>query len=127
MSHLNSVCHSVEELDDKQWGDFSLDDGQEEELPPVDGDEIVMGGLKYRGHILLVLCLLLRLEEVVAHAAADDTLPVFLQEDVSGVIDQEQAVDHLSCNNKKVVVDVSCACCCPEWVSYMGVWIYGIS
>lgn len=73
----------MQELNDKQWGDFSLDDREEEELAPEYGDEIVVWGLQDRGHILRVHCLLLRLEKVITHTAADDTLPVFLQEDVS--------------------------------------------
>lgn len=85
-THLKCVCHSVQELDDKQRGDLSLDDGEEEELAPVYGDEIVVWGLQDRGHILRVHRLLLRLEEVVTHTPADDTLPVFLQEDVPRVI-----------------------------------------
>lgn len=32
---------------------------------------------------------------------------MFLQEDVTRVIDQEQAVDHLNCNNELVVVSGS--------------------
>lgn len=100
----------MQELNDKQWRDFSLDDRQEEELLPVYGDEIVVWGLQDRGHILRVECFLLRLKKVITHTPADDTLPVFLQEDVSRVINQEQTVDHLSCNNE-VVVDVSSALC----------------
>ncbi len=96
----------MQELNDKQWRDLSLDDRQEEELAPVYGDEIVVWGLQDRGHILGVRRLLLGLEEVIAHTPADDTLPVFLQEDVPRVINQEQAVDHLSCNKGVVVVVV---------------------
>lgn len=57
-----------------------------------------MRGLQDRRHILGFHGFLLGLEEVIAHTAADDTLPVFLQEDVSRMIDEKQAVDHLSCN-----------------------------
>lgn len=103
-SHLNCVRHSVQELNDKQWRYFSLDDRQEEELAPVNADEIVVWGLQDRGHILRVHCLLLGLKKVITDTPADDTLPVFLQEDVPRVINQEQTVDHLSCNNKVVVV-----------------------
>lgn len=99
----------MQELDDKQRGDFSLDDRKEEELAPVYGDEIVVWGLQDRGHILRVHCLLLRLEKVVTHTSADNTLPVFLQEDVSRMIDKKQTVDHLSCNNEVVVIVVSSA------------------
>lgn len=99
MSHLDGVCHSVQELDHKQWRDLVLDDREEEEFPPVDGDEVVVGGLQDRGHILRIHRLLFRLKEVVADTPADDTFPVLLQEDVSRVINEEQAVDHLSCNN----------------------------
>ena len=102
-AHLKGVRHSVQELDDKQRRDLGLDDGEEEELAPVDGDEIVVRGLQDRRHILRVRRLLLGLEEVIADAAADDALPVFLQEDVSRVVNQEQAVDHLSCNSEAVV------------------------
>lgn len=94
----------MQELNDKQRRDFSLDDRQEEELAPVYGDEIVVRGLQNRRHILRFHCFLPRLEEVVTHTPADDTLPVFLQEDVSRVIDKKQAVDHLSCNNQVIVV-----------------------
>lgn len=111
-SHLKCVCHSVQEFNDKQWGDFSLDDREEEELAPVYGDEVVVWGLQNRGHILRVHCLLLRLEKVITHTPADDTLPMFLQEDVSWLVNQEQTVDHLSCNNEVfVVVVVSDAQC----------------
>lgn len=96
----------MQELNDKERRNFSLDDRQEEELAPVYGDEIVVWGLQDWGHILRLHCLLPRLEEVITHAPADDTLPVFLQEDVSRVINQEQTVDHLSCNNEVVVVVV---------------------
>lgn len=109
-SHLDCVCHSVQELDDKQRRDFSLDDRQEEKLAPVYADEIVVWGLQDRGHILRVHCFLLRLEKVITHTPADDTLPVFLQEDVSRVINQEQTVDHLSCNNEKAVAVSSVLC-----------------
>lgn len=100
----------MQELDDKQWRDFSLDDRQEEKLAPVYADEIVVWGLQDRGHILRVNCLLLGLEKVITHTPADDTLPVFLQEDVSRVINEEQTVDHLSCNNEEAVVVSSALC-----------------
>lgn len=103
-AHLKGVCHSVQELDDKQWWDLSLDDRQEEDFVPVYGDEIVVWGLQHRGHILRLHRFLLRLKEVIADTPADHTLPVFLQEDVSQVINEEQAVDHLSCNNEVIVV-----------------------
>ena len=93
----------MQELDDKQRGDLGLDDGQEEELVSVDGDQVVVGGLQDWGHILRLHRLLLGLEEVVAHGPADDALPVFLQEDVSRLIHQEQTVDHLSCNKEASV------------------------
>lgn len=96
----------MQELNDKQWRNFSLDDRQEEELVPVYGDEIVVWGLQDWGHILRLHCLLPRLEKVITHTPADDTLPVLLQEDVPRVINQEQTVDHLSCNNEVVVVVV---------------------
>lgn len=100
LSHLDRVGHSVQELDDEQRRDFSLDDGQEEELAPEYADEIMVRGLQDRRHILGFHGFLLSLEEVVAHTPADDTLPVFLQEDVSRVIDEKQAVDHLRCNSR---------------------------
>lgn len=90
----------MQELDDEQRRYFSLDDGQEEELAPKYADEIMVGGLQDRGHILGFYCFLLGLEEVVAYTSADDTLPVLLQEDVSRVIDEKQAVDHLSCKGR---------------------------
>lgn len=93
----------MQELNDKERRDLSLDDREEEELAPVDADQIVVWGLQHRGHILRLHRLLLGLEEVITHTPADDTLPVFLQEDVSRVINQEQAVDHLSCNNELLV------------------------
>lgn len=99
-SHLDRVGHSVQELDDEQRWDFSLDDGQEEELAPEYADEIMVRGLQDGRHILGFHGFLLGLEEVVAHTPADDALPVFLQEDVSRVIDEKQAVDHLSCNSR---------------------------
>ena len=43
--HLDCICHSVQELNDKEWGDFRLDDREEEELFPVNADEIVVWGL----------------------------------------------------------------------------------
>lgn len=104
--HLKCVCHFVQELNDEERRHFGLDDREEEELSPVYGDEIVVWGLQDRGHILRVHCLLLGLEKVIAHTPADHTLPVFLQEDVPRVINQEQAVNHLSCNNEVVVVIV---------------------
>lgn len=97
----------MQELNDKQRWDLSLDDREEEELAPVYGDEIVVWGLQDRGHILRVHCLLLGLEEVITHTSADNTLPVFLQEDISRVINKKQTVDHLSCNNEVVVTVVS--------------------
>lgn len=104
LPHLDRVCHSVQELDDEQRRDLSLDDGQEEDLAPEDADEVVVRSLQHRGHILGLRGFLLGLEEVIAHAAADDTLPVFLKEDVPRVIDKEQAVDHLSCNRGGLLV-----------------------
>lgn len=104
LSHLHRVGHSVQELDDEQRRDFSLDDRQEEELAPEYADEIMVRGLQDRRHILGFHGFLLGLEEVVAHAPADDTLPVFLQEDVSRAIDEKQAVDHLSCNSRVIGV-----------------------
>lgn len=103
-SHLKCVSYSVQELNDKQWGDFGLNDGQEEELAPEYGDEIVVWRLKHRRHILRLHRFLFRLEKVITHTPADDTLPVFLQEDVSWRVNQEQTVDHLCCNNE--------VCCC---------------
>lgn len=88
-SHLDRVCHSVQELDDEQRRDFSLDDGQEEEFSPEYADEIMVRGLQDRRHILGFQGFLLGFEEVVAHTTADNTLPVFLQEDVSRVIDEK--------------------------------------
>lgn len=82
-SHLKCVCHSVQKFNDKQWGDFSLDDREEEELAPVYGDEVVVWGLQDRGHILRVHCLPFGLEKVIANTPVDDPLPMFLQEDVS--------------------------------------------
>lgn len=96
----------MQELNDKQRRCFRLDDREEEELSPVYGDQVMVWGLQDRGHILRLRRLLLGLEEVIAHTPADDALPVFLQEDVSRVINQEQTVDHLSCNNGVVVVVV---------------------
>lgn len=63
-----------------------------------------MRGLQDRRHILGFHSFLLGLEEVIAHTPADDTLPVFLQEDVSRVVDEKQAVDHLSCNSRVIGV-----------------------
>lgn len=99
----------MQELNDKQWWHLSLDDREEEELAPVYGDEIVVWGLQDRGYILRVHCLLLGLEEVITHTSADNALPVFLQEDISRVINKKQTVDHLSCNNEEVDDDVSSA------------------
>lgn len=93
----------MQELNDKQRRDFSLDDRKEEKLVPVYGDQIVMWGLQDRGHILWVHCLLLCLEKVIAHTPAYNTFPVFLQEDISGVTDKKQTVDHRSCNNGVIV------------------------
>lgn len=81
-----------------------MDDREEEQLAPVYSDDIVVWGLQDRGHIFRVHCLHLRLEKVIAHTTTDNTLPVFLQEDVSRVINEKQTVDHLSCNNEGVVV-----------------------
>lgn len=97
----------MQELNDKQWWHLSLDDREEEELAPVYGDEIVVWGLQDRGYILRIHCLLLGLEEVITYTSADNALPVFLQEDISRVINKKQTVDHLSCNNEVVVIDVS--------------------
>lgn len=102
-SDLKCVCNSVQEFDDKQWRDLGLDDREEEELAPVNGDEIMVWCLQDRRNILQVQRFLLRLQKVVTHTPADDTLPVFLQEDVPRVINKEQTVDHLSCNNEVVV------------------------
>lgn len=48
----------------------------------------------HRRHVLRLRGPLLRLKEVVTDGAADDALPVLLQEDVPRGVDQEQAVDH---------------------------------
>lgn len=51
-SHLKSVCKPVQELDDKERGDLSLRNWEEEEFASVDRDEVVVWGLEHRGHIL---------------------------------------------------------------------------
>lgn len=107
-TNLDCVCHSVQELNDKERRHLCLDDREEEELASVDADEIVVWGLQDWGHILRLQRLLLGLKKVITYTPADDTLPVFLQEDVSRVINQEQTVDHLSCKcNNELVFSVS--------------------
>lgn len=84
----------MQELDDEERRHLALDDGHEEDLVAVDAEEVVVRGGDHRRHVLRLRGPLLRLEEVVADGAADDALPVLLQEDVPGGVDQEQAVDH---------------------------------
>lgn len=103
MPHLYGVCHSVQKLNDKQWRDFILDDRQKEKLPPVYGDEVVVWGLQDRGDIFRIHCLLFRLEKVIANTSTDDTFPVLLQENISGVINEKQTVDHPGCNSWTIV------------------------
>ena len=93
----------MQELDHEQRGGLRLDDGQEEEPVAVDADKVVVRGLQHGGDILWLRRLLLRFEKVVANTAADDALPVLLQEDISRVVNQKQAVDHFNCNNGEAV------------------------
>lgn len=76
----------MQKLNDKQWRDFILDDGEEEKFPSVDGDEVVVWGLQHRGHILRIHCLLFGLKKVIANTPIDHTFPVLLQENISRVI-----------------------------------------
>lgn len=84
----------MKELDDEERRHLALDDGHEEDLVAVDAEEVVVRRGDHRRHVLRLRGPLLRLEEVIADGAADDALPVLLQEDVPGGVDQEQAVDH---------------------------------
>lgn len=84
----------MQELDDEERRHLALDDGHEENLVAVDAEEVVVRRGDHRRHVLRLRGPLLRLEEVVTDGAADDALPVLLQEDVPRGVDQEQAVDH---------------------------------
>lgn len=84
----------MQELDDEERRHLTLDDGYEEDLVAVDTKEVVVRRGDHRRHVLSLRGPLLRLKEVVTDGAADDALPVLLQEDVPRGVDQEQTVDH---------------------------------
>lgn len=84
----------MQELDDEERRHLALDNGHEEDLVAVDAEEVVVGRGDHRRHVLRLRGSLLRLEEVVTDGAADDALPVLLEEDVPRGVDEEQAVDH---------------------------------
>ena len=46
------------------------------------------------GNVLIGSSLVLGVSEVVHDTPGDDTLPVFLQEHISGGVDQEQTMNH---------------------------------
>ena len=81
--NLEGVDDSVQELDDKQRRHLALDDRDKVDAMPEHTDKVVMRRGDDRWDVLWLGGSLLCLEEVVAHRAADHTLPVLLQEDVS--------------------------------------------
>ena len=93
----------MQELDDEQRRNLALDDGHKVDPVAENADEVVV----WRGNdwwdILRLGGSLLGLEEVVAHGATHYTLPVLLQEYISRVVNQKQAVDHFNCNNGEAV------------------------
>jgi hypothetical protein len=84
----------VKEFNDKQRRDLCLDYSHKEDLVPVNTQEVVVRGGDDRRHIFCLGSSLLGLEEVITHRAADHTFPVFLQENISGRVNQEKAVNH---------------------------------
>lgn len=92
--HLEGIDDAVQEFDDEERRHLALDNGHEEDLVAVDAEQVVVGRGDHRRHVLRLRGPLLRLEEVVADGAADDALPVLLEEDVPRGVDEEQAVDH---------------------------------
>lgn len=87
--YLERVHDAVQELDDEERRYLTLDDGHEEDLVAVDAKEVVVRRGDHRRHVLRLRGPLLRLKEIVADGAANDALPVLLQEDVPRGVDQE--------------------------------------
>ena len=84
----------MQELNDEERRDLTLDDRHKVDPVAENADEVVVRRGDDRRDILRLGGALLGLEEVVAHGATHHTLPVLLQEDVPGGVHQEQAVDH---------------------------------
>jgi len=94
-TNLERVNDSVQKLDDEQRRHLTLDDRDKVDPMPEHTDKVVMGCGYHRRDVLRLSGAFLRLKEVVAHGAADHALPVLLQENVSGGVHEEQAVDHV--------------------------------
>ena len=54
---------------------------------PEDGDEVVVGRGYNRSNVLDVVGFVLGIKEVINHTPGDDALPMFLQKDISSIID----------------------------------------
>lgn len=92
----------MKKLDNKEWGDLCLDDGNEKDFHTVDINEVVMRCAEHRRHVIRFPRLLSSFKEVIADRAAYHTFPVLFQEDVASVVNQEQAVNHVArCGNEK--------------------------
>lgn len=84
----------MKKFDNKQRRNFSLDDGNEEDFVPVDVYKVVMRSGYNRRDVVGFHRFLPSFEKVIAYRTAYHALPVFLQEYVSSVVDQEHTVDH---------------------------------
>lgn len=85
--NLEGVDDPVQKLDDEKRRHLTLDDRHEVDAVPEHADQVVVRRGYHRGDVLRLRGAFLRLEEVVAHGAADDALPVLLQENVPGGVD----------------------------------------
>lgn len=72
----------MQELDDKERRDLTLDDRHKVDVMPEHTDKVVMRRGDNWWDILWLSSSLLGLKEVVAHGAADHTFPVLLQENI---------------------------------------------
>lgn len=93
-TNLKRVHHSVKEFNDKQRRDLCLNHGHKKDLVSVDTQEVVVRRGDNRRYIFGFCGPLLGLKKVITNRATDHTFPVFLQENVSGGVDQEKTVNH---------------------------------
>lgn len=84
----------MKELNDKERRDLCLNHSHEEDLVPVNAQQVVVRGGDNWRHVFCLGGSLLGLKEVITHRTANHAFPVFLQEDVSRGVDQEKAVNH---------------------------------
>ena len=101
----SSDCVRIEESEEEEEEEylsastsytFCGNHGHQVELVAVDDDELVVRRGYDARYVVRSVAFALRFEEVVAHAAIQHALPVFLHEYVADIVDDIEAVDHFA-------------------------------